>query len=119
MARIFGQLAAQPVDIYRMLDGDSKFTAFATSTLERPGATTIGPALTYAENRVNYSLGDITDGIEIVVLSDELRQDDILLDLLVHKLLVFFLEELRIIQILQCQPLWNLMMVRHGQKFQM
>lgn len=80
MARIFGQLAAQPVDIYRMLDGDSKFTAFATSTLERPGATTIGPALTYAENRVNYSLGDITDGIEIVVLSDELRQDDILLD---------------------------------------
>ena len=80
MARIFGQLAAQPVDIYRMLDGDSKFTAFATSALERPGATTIDPALTYAENRVNYSLGDIADGIEIVVLSDELRQDDALLD---------------------------------------
>ena len=80
MARIFGQLAAQPVDIYRMLDGDSKFTAFATSTLERPGATTIDPALTYAENRVNYSIGNITDGIEIVILSDELRQDDALLD---------------------------------------
>ena len=80
MARIFGQLAAQPVDIYRMLDGDSKFTALATATLERPGTTDVSPALTYAEKRVNYSLGDITDGIEIVVLSDELRQDDVLLD---------------------------------------
>ena len=85
MARIFGQLAAQPVDIYRKLDGNSAFTAFATATLERPGATDVTPALTYAENRVKYNLADITDGIEIVVLSDELRQDDLLLDTRVRR----------------------------------
>lgn len=85
MARIFGQLAAQPADIYRKLDANNTFLAFATSTLERPGASNINPALSYAENRVNYNLGDITDGIEIVVLSDELRQDDILLDTRVRR----------------------------------
>ena len=80
MARIFGQMAAQPYDVFTTLISDREFKAFATSTLERPGTTDIVPAFTYADNRALYNLGDVTDGIEIVVLSDELRQDDALLD---------------------------------------
>ena len=79
MARIFGQMAAQPYDIFTMLSSDKAFKAFATATLER-STTDITPAFTYADNRALYNLGDITDGIEIVVLSDELRQNDLLLD---------------------------------------
>lgn len=80
MTRIFGQLAAQPYDVFTTLISDREFKAFATSSLERSNTTDIVPAFTYADNRALYNIGDITDGIELVVLSDELRQDDVLLD---------------------------------------
>jgi len=79
MARIFGQLAAQPEDIFRTLSADRKFKAFATAELDRP-TVDITPAFTYADNRADYRITAISEGIEIVVLSDEIRQDDALLD---------------------------------------
>jgi len=79
MARIFGQLAAQPYDVFTTLIADREFKAFATAELDRP-TVDITPAFTYSDNRANYRISAISDGIEIVVLSDELRQDDVLLD---------------------------------------
>ena len=79
MARIFGQLAAQPYDVFTTLSADRKFKAYATAELDRP-TVDIAPAFTYSDNRAGYQITAISEGIEIVVLSDELRQDDVLLD---------------------------------------
>ena len=79
MARIFGQLAAQPYDVFTTLSADRKFKAYATAELDRP-TVDITPAFTYSDNRADYQITAISEGIEIVVLSDELRQDDVLLD---------------------------------------
>lgn len=80
MARIFGQLAAQPHDIYSTLAGNRKFKSIATATLDRSAGADIAPAFSYSAFRVKYNLVSISDGIEMVVLDEELRQDDTLLD---------------------------------------
>lgn len=79
MARIFGQMASQPADVFVTLSNTPAFKNLATATLDRP-TTDITPAFTFSPNRVDYNLEAISNGVEIVVLNDNLRQEDTLLD---------------------------------------
>ena len=85
MARIFGQLAAQPQDVFATLAADRKFSELATATIDRVDRPDIEPALSYSDFRINYPIAAISDGFEIIVLSDELRQEDALLDTRVRR----------------------------------
>lgn len=85
MARIFGQLAAQPQDVFATLAADSEFPLLATASIDRAGRPDIEPALSFAPARARYTIQAFTDGIEIVILDEEVRQEDILLDTRVRR----------------------------------
>lgn len=80
MTRIFGQLAAQPQDVFATLAADPEFPLLATASIDRAGRPNIEPALSFAPARTKYAIDAFTDGIEIVVLDEEVRQEDVLLD---------------------------------------
>ena len=80
MARIFGQLAAQPQDVFATLAADPKFPLLATASIDRTDRPDIQPALSFSPARTDYPIEAFADGIEIVVLEEEVRQEDVLLD---------------------------------------
>ncbi len=84
MARIFGQMASQPADVFTTLSNTPGIKTLATATLDRP-TTDITPAFTYSTNRTEYTIDGITAGVEIIVLDDVLRQEDTLLDTRVRR----------------------------------
>ena len=80
MARIFGQLASQPQDVFASLAADRDFLALATASIDRTGKPAIQPALSLSSVRARYLIEGFSDGIEVVVLDKEIRQEDLLLD---------------------------------------
>lgn len=85
MARIFGQMAAQPQDVFATLAADRKFPALATASIDRVDRPDIEPALSFSIARTDYPIEAFSDGIEIVVLDEEVRQEDVLLDTRVRR----------------------------------
>ncbi len=85
MARIFGRLAAQPQDVFARLAADRKFPSLATASIDRVDRPDIEPALSFSPARTDYPIEAFSDGIEIVVLDEEIRQEDILLDTRVRR----------------------------------
>lgn len=85
MARIFGQLAAQPQDVFATLAADPKFPLLASASIDRVDRSDIQSALSFAPARTDYPIEAFSDGIEIVVLSEDVRQEDTLLDTRVRR----------------------------------